>query len=408
MFVMGKGSVAELQSSVLGILGKFTGETVVIKPDLAIYKVTLRKVAGPTENFNYYRYYATVVVENKGGDLEDSKIKLSAGPGQQHLFLKNSKEGFSLDNGKKYITDRYEVIFDASYNGGTIPFSIEMVNQEDADVSNNNFAVEVFELPAAVQDISLETVKDSGEYFVQFDDDSKFYDHSVDVYSGQLATSPEGEYLEAKGESGIYSYFRAPNTAEILKSGGFEKMDVDHLDSYAVNFGETLTEKNKPDYLFVKAVNPANGNYAVSDVLMLPSQINLSRGDEAKFFIELTGEQVDSMGETGFADVDGTEWYAPYAKSIYNLGLINFDLENFEGEKTITRKQVLRMVMDYFDADITGEAKSISVNDVESSDQFYHYLANFSENESVVTDGSFGPDEPASLAFLKYVIYAYK
>lgn len=405
MFLMGKGNATELKDSVLDIVGEFMSTEPELKPDLAIESVNLRKISEPKEDFHYYRYYATIVVKNVGGDIEDAKAKLSAGAGQPHLFLKNSQNGFSLKHGEKYILDKYEVLFDARYNAGELKFELEMLDCKDSDLSSNEAGVKIMEFPAAIRDIALETVKENGEYFVQFDEKSEFYDHKVEIYVG--SGDGGGDYYEAKGEKGIYSYEKVAIDSSILESKNFAKSDYDHVGSYELNLGVPLSKKENTDYLYVKVVNPANGYYALSDVLKLPSQTKLTRADFAKSFVELTGEAIGNVGESGFADVTGTEWYAPYAKAIYDLGLLNFEMQNFEADQVVTREQALKIAMDYYDIDLVGGG-DLELADVDKNDELYQYLISFNHVDKVVHGGEFLPAEAASLDFLKYLIYAYK
>lgn len=405
MFVMGNGSAVGLKDSVLDIVGAFVDTKPKMMPDLSISKVTLRKIADPTEDFNYYRYYANVIVQNNGGDIENEQVKLSAGSGQQQLFLKNSDEGFSLEQGQKYVLDRYELLFDANYNGGEVEFLLQVVSGRDADSANNKKKAEVLELPAKVDGIELETVKESGEYFIHFEENAEFYDHEVEIYLGHLEAG--GDYAETSSGTGRYSYERLAIDREILLETNFEEVEYDQVDSYEVNIEKPLAEKKRADFLYVKVINPDNGYFAVSDVLKLPVSEELARADFAKYFVELTGESVVTTGESGFNDVDGSEWYAPYARTIYNLGLLSFEMENFGPEQVVTREQALKIVMDYYDAELSNELK-FELKDVEKDDELYSYLGGFKRVDKVLNNGEFAPDEAASLDFLKYLIYACK
>ncbi len=406
MFLLGNGFTQELKASVLEIVNKFVDAKPIIKPDLAIDKITLTKLDEPTETFHYYKYSAMLVVENKGETLMDAKVKLSAGPGQQHLFLKNSNAGFSLEHGKKYILDKYEVIFDSNYNVGDLKFSIELTDREDNDLENNEKWVQVTEFPAAIKNISLESVKDSGEYFVQFDGNNEFYDHKVEIYVGNYDAG--GDYFETRGDEGIYSYEKLPIDERAINSKTFEKVDTDEVGSYEVNLGIPIAEKDEPDFLYVKITNPSTGYYAVSDLLKLPKKVELTRADFAKYFIELTGEKVDNSEVSGFSDVNGMEWYAPYAQSIYNLGLLNFDMKEFEAEKFVTREQAVKILMDYYDADLATTKSDLQISDVDEKDELHHYLSSFNRADKFVIAGKFEPSANASLDFLKYLIYANK
>ena len=71
-------------------------------PDLYIQNVTLKKTASPNDEMGYFKYDATVIVNNQKGEVLNATTTLDV-EDQKHQFLKNTEKGLSLGQGESYI-----------------------------------------------------------------------------------------------------------------------------------------------------------------------------------------------------------------------------------------------------------------------------------------------------------------
>ena len=74
--------------------------------------------------------------------------------------------------------------------------------------------------------------------------------------------------------------------------------ETSELQSHYIKFDVDPFVDVKDHYLFVKAVNPKTGYYAVSDIISFSSQEFLNQANFAKEFVEIVGEEISESGFT--------------------------------------------------------------------------------------------------------------
>lgn len=383
----------------------------VVPPDIGITNVSLKKISGPTDNFNFYKYKATVAIKNFGGDVQNAQVVLS-GDGQKYIFVRNNPSGFSLQKDKSFILENYEMIFDANYNGGKIPLKLEVNGVKDYYLDNNTYEVEVFELPVKIDSIGINDISKDGTLNINFElNNFALSTNDFEVYLGNdLEINEEDEkYAEVFASGKVYSYFRVKNSQKIYLEGGWKSQEVSESDVHNIKFSDDPFTDDDVRYLFVKAVDKENGNFAISNILKLVPQKELDRAEFAKFFVDFAEIKLFTNGSSNFEDVGLDSWYGPYVQTLYNLGLINNNTSKFFPENPVTRGEVLRIVMDYFDADLIIDGGEASFDDVEETDTLYPYVeALHASGKAGVLRGNFHPDALANKHFLKYLINEYQ
>ncbi|MFH1218795.1 MAG: S-layer homology domain-containing protein [Candidatus Peregrinibacteria bacterium] len=369
--------------------------------DLAIEKVTLMKAGNPSEDFNYYKYRATVILKNNGADLKDARVVLRGGDSQMHKSIRNGDSGLSLSRGESYIVRDYEVLFDGQYNGGEIEVVADLVDGDDMNLSNNSYVVEIFEDTAKVKDVALDEILEDGTYVLDFNSIPFSYEpHDFYVATSDVAEFEEEDlrYAEIDREGQSYGYFRTKNTLDYVEE--FDLMSASELESHFVE-GEHMA-------VFVKVVNPDNDYFAVSNVLIFPQDEEITRAQFAKLFVEYSGEDLFNEGSIYFTDVSADEWYTPYVQTLYNLGFFELDSYNFEPDMVMSRGEALRVVMEYFDADLAYDESKGEFLDVYNEDYLYPYAgALLADAKGRIFGEYLNPNLPATKNYLKYLINDY-
>jgi hypothetical protein len=233
-----------------------------LSPDLAIEKVSLQRVSIPREDFNYYRYKATMIIHNYGGNLEDGQLVISAGDNQKKSFIKNTETGFSLRASGTYIARDYEVLFDGDYNGGSLEFKIELNGSEDSNELNNSKTAYVFENPAKIRSLGLKRfLKDESFSLGMEFPDSYLENHKFETFSVREKefSNEELKYAELVDDEAVYSYYRARNSQKTVYEANWISVDsdIEHLDS--VQFSENPWTDQDDHYFYIKATNLKNG-----------------------------------------------------------------------------------------------------------------------------------------------------
>lgn len=405
-----KSNFKILETSVLSILKNIAEENAPKPADLGIDKITIKKVSDPTDDFDYYKYKSTIVLHNYGGDLHGGRVILSAGKNQKYTLVKNTDTGFSLLKDENYIVRNYEFIFDGKYNGGQLPITVELIDKTDSDEENNTYTVDVFDSTAKIESISLKEILDDGTFVLDFNS----IPFSIRKHNFELLTSDEAIYEESDVRydeistlDNEYGYYRIKNSLENIKSN-FTSTSVTELESHFVTFTYDPFLDESTHYLYVKATNPQTGNYAVSNMLMLPPQEQMNRAQFAKLFIDFTEIKIMDNGVTYFEDISEDEWYYPYAQTLYNLGLLDTGTYNYRPTILITRGEVLRIALDYFDVDLIINDGDSHFEDVAEDHYLYPYVeALLASSAGSSFHGNFNPDKPATKNYLKYLINEY-
>ncbi len=376
-----------VEVSLLGILQKVAEEGKPDDPNLLIDRVFLKKVSDPTLYSNYHAYEATVFIKNDGRTLRNATTVLSGDKFQKDLVLKNSSDGFSLERGKTYIVDGYEVLFDGNYNGGTVTLNVD---------SNDFYELEFFELPALIEGIRVKNLAANGEVSISYRPSNFFL--STDVYEVFTSNSLDiGEadlnYRELSFHDKIRGYHVIRSSEDLLNDNSWKQTDK-IMDG---------------DFVYVRAVNPETGYYGVSDILKLSPQQEMSRAEFAKLFIDYAGIDVFDEGEMPFGDVRDDDWFTPYVQTLFNLGLVDHTDKFFFPNEKVTRGEVLVTIMDYFDVDlVVGPSKS-RFEDISAGNFIYHYTqALFDGGKAGAFGDYFNQHLPATRNYLNHLVDAYK
>lgn len=403
-----------LQTSFVSILKGVQENYEAAPPDLGIEKVTFKKIADPTRKFNYYKYSTNIVIKNHGGDLKNAQLSLNAGEDQKTVFVKNEIDGFSLAKDRSYIIDNYEILFDGSYNGGKITIEIKLPKKFDYYAGNNKYEVEIFELPAKIEGLGIEKLKDDGIFVLEFQSiNSDFTLNNFEIYVSDVLEADEVEekYAETGNETEdkIYGYHRIKNSSEILLSKRWELKTGHDSSVHTVKFKDDPFADSSVHYIYLKSINAENGNYAVSNLLKFSPQKNLDRAGFAKLFVDYSEIDVYAAGENYFDDVNPEAWYAPYVQTIYNLGLIKNDDYKYNPDMPMTRGDVLRVVLDYFDVDLVSAYGGPHFGDVGRKHYLYPYVeALFASGKGGVFGENFSSESTATKNYLKYLVNEYK
>lgn len=405
-----------LHTSLVSILENVAEKRAAKPPDLGIERVTLRKTSDPTDSFNYYTYSANIILKNHGGDLKNAQLSMHAGDDQKHLFVKNEIDGFSLAKGQNYIVDNYEIYFDGNYNGGKVTVEIRLPEGLDYYAGNNKYDVEIFEAPPKIEALGLEKINDEGEFVLEFQPaNSAIPVNGFEAYTAERpgVSEVEEKYAETQmgTESGqkIYSYSRIKNSPEILRSPGWKLKSISNSDGYSLKFQDDPFADPDVHYVYLKSTDTETGNYAISNLIKLSPQKELDRAAFAKLFVDYADIDVFDTGENYFDDVSPQAWYSSYVQTIYNLGLIKNDSYRYNPDLPMTRGDVLRVVLDYFDVDLAMAYGGPHFADISSDHYLFPYAeALFSGGKGGVLGENFHPDKTATKNYLKYLINEYK
>ncbi len=392
--VYNKSNFSILETSILTML-KAVYQQNVEPPDLGIENITVRKVADPTEKFNYYKYNATIVLKNYGGNLINGKLALRGYPDQKNVMLNNDLEGFTLYADRSFIIRDYEIILDANYNGGEFSIEIDLIDETDYYKDNNVYRVSVFEMPAKIESISLKEIEDDGDFLVDFDADRfSLRKHDFEVYVGEDMQVDEESlrYDEVFTQNDLFGYHRFRNSEENLQ-GSYEVFPTTETTAHHIDFGTNPFYGTGYKYIFVKAINPKTGYYAISNVLRFGPQEEMSRIEFVRNFIDTARIEIDDAGDTHYSDIAEGEWYSSYIETLYNLGLLDITNEYFGPEKTITRAEVLKTVLDYYDVDLAVVTDGESFEDVDPENEIHPYTEAYAVSSGRdLADGHFYPE----------------
>lgn len=407
----GSTNVKILETSVLSILQNLAEKNAPMPPDLSIDNVVLRKVASPSKKFNFYKYNATVVVSNFGGNLKNGRVVLNSGREQKHTLVKNTDQGFSLKGGEKYIIRNYEIIFDGNYNGGEIDVKIDLVDLADSKKENNSYKLSIFESEPKISDIKVKEIAPDGNVVIDFNavpfssGDHEFYLMTAD----SLSFDPkDARYAEIENAKDTYGYTRIRNSIANVSSG-FEENQIEENEAREISFSDDPLNFNEEFYVYLKAVDSKNGNYAISNVLRFGPQTPLTKAQALNFFIEYADIKPAVSGEVPYEDVKLEDWYYFHVLTFHNLGLLDLDAVNFYPDRLMTRAQAVMTVVKYFDGDLGVSKSDPHFSDVDETHYLYPYV------EGLLTSGkgmSFGekfhPEGKVSKDFLKYLINEYR
>lgn len=399
-----------INTSVLSVLKSTYEDIAPSAPDLAVVNVVLNKESEPTKDFNYYKYKASIVVKNNGGRLINARVILHGDGNQKTVVVRNTDYGFSLAKDSTYIIKDYDVIFDGNYNGGEIPIYLDVADQTDTDKTNNVFVSKVFEGPGKLKDIFISDISPDGKIELNFNDNKYIVKkHNFELWRKDDVSldNGDGKYFENTSFSTPLGYHVYENSAKNLETD-FDRDGRSEENSHYVKFSEHPYGATNNHYVFVKAVNPDNGYFVVSDMISVGPQKEMNRAEFVKAFVDYLKIPLSKNDVLYYTDISPDQWYTPYVQTVYNLGLLNTAALSFSPERKITRGDVLKMTMDYFEADITKTTEK-HFKDVGENDPVYPYVQSFlAEGKAGGLGMKFSPDLPATQDFVKNIIDAYR
>jgi|GEM_PF-1425771 len=399
-----------INTSVLGVLKATYEDLAPSAPDLSIVNVVLNKESDPTPDLNYYKYKASIVVKNNGGRLINSRVLLHGDGTQKNVAVRNTDYGFSLAKDATYIIKDYDVIFDGNYNGGDVPLYLDIADKTDADNTNNVFVSKIFEGPGKIKDIFISDISPDGKVELNFNDNKyTIKKHNFELWRKDdvLIENDNGKYFENTAFSTPIGYHVYENSAKNLDTD-FTRDGRSEENSHYVKFSEHPYGATNNHYVFIKATNPDNGYYSVSDVVAVGPQQEMNRAEFMKAFVDYLKIPLSKNEVLSYTDVSPDQWYAPYVQTVYNLGLLNTSALSFSPERKITRGDVLKMVMDYFEADLTQNTEK-HFKDVDENSPVYSYVQSFlAEGKAEGLGVKLSPDLPATQDFVKNIIDAYR
>jgi len=332
---------------------------------------------------------------------------LHAGEDQKHDLIRNTDEGFTLMRDQTYIVRNFEFIFDGKYNGGEMPIRVDIVDEGDYYEENNSYVVDIFESNAKIESILVEEILNDGTVVLDFDSiPFSLRKHDFELFVSNEASYKEEDvrYSEVYTRDEVYGYYRIKNSLKNVQSG-FDSRTVTELESHFVELPNDPFLNEENHFVYVKAVNPDTGNYATSNLIMLPSQEAINRAEFAELFVQ--GADVDTYdaGVVYFEDVDKEQWYSSSVQTLYNLGLFDIEFTEYNPEENISRAEVLRIVLDYFDVDLVIGAEAPHFEDVVEDNFIYPYVeALLADSKGGIFDEYFNPEKPATRNYLNYLI----
>jgi hypothetical protein len=394
-----------LETSFLNILKNITEDNVPELPDLSIEKVTVRKVGDPSEDFNYYKYYANIVIKNHGGILKNATVVLG-GNNQKSIYVSNSEDGLNLDTGGSYIVDHYELIFDGDYNGGDIDIEIEVRDRKDSDKDNNLETVSVFEGPAKIQAIAVKDLMSNGNIVLDYypENFSLNLDDYEIVYTENLTSLEDEKYDELPSEEGIFGYHRIKIDGDTIEGNDWAVKENTELGAHYLDLYANPHKPDKTIYSFVRAVNADTGTYAVSNIVKFSPQEDLTRGAFAKHFVDFAEISEHKSTKAAYSDIDIDSWYGPAVQTLYNLGLTESLKDDYNPDLVMTRGEAMRVLVDYCDFDLSFPEEQ-SFSDISFEHYLYPYIeALYSNGKGRIFRDFFNPDEAATKNYLKYIV----
>lgn len=372
-----------LQTSVLTILKSVNDELKPSAPiDLAITDVNFEKIYDPTPTFNYYKYSVDLTVKNNGATLVNANVVISGDHNQKSQFVRNTKKGFYLQKDGIYVIKGYEVIFDGNFNGGSIALNIDAKDRTDIDLSNNFVNVDFVEFPPKLSDVSLKEITDDKSFVITFENEKDFENYKFEAFVSGDYSFPEDslKYAEVYGLGKVYGYYRTQNNGDILSSKKWQNISVDK-DDLTVKFSENLFSDLTERYLYLKATDKKTGFYLFSNVIKFPGYHELSAEDLVKFFDE---DESLEMAVSGYLNRD------------YSLA------------KTVTRGEALKIVSDSLNIKLPRDIDSQYFEDISPENYLYPYSVGLKDKNLWKTFGNkFNPNSPATIDYLKYLVYEY-
>jgi len=374
--------------------------------DLGIEKVSLKKLSAPRDDFNYYKYKATLLVKNYGGNLINARVNLKASPDQKTDILSNNNDGdFTLLAGEKYIYKDYNVLLDGSYNGGDFDFYFDAVDGGDYYADNNSYHISVFENPAKISSLEIASFSPEKNIVLNFDahDFFKLGDNIKIFVAENLPVNKDDlRYDEVVFAGKLFSYQRLRNDEKYLQYPTIYEDDVSGS-PYTLDLSKI--DAKKDFYIYLKAIDPNTGYFAVSNILKISPAHKLTRAEFVKQFANEVGMDVSDDMQIYFSDVPNDADFAPAVKSFISYGLLNLEDDLFKPNELMKREDALKIVMDYFDIDLSRSTQTAEYGDLTEKENSSPYFSIYRlASSSLKNLDFFLPDKPTTTIYLNFLI----
>ncbi|MFA4891655.1 MAG: S-layer homology domain-containing protein [Candidatus Gracilibacteria bacterium] len=386
------------------------------RPDVGIEYVYLRKISNPVDDFNYYKYQATVVVRNYGERLVDGDVVISAGENQKNAFVRNTLNGLTLNKGQTFVFDDYEVLMDGKYNYGQYTFEVELKDQKERDSENNEQTVDIYEEPVKLESLEVESVEADGDIALIYSQsngyEEKLSELNLEICltkNTDLFSEKDLKYAEVDTGKEIFSYYKIKANKDLLLDDSFE---CEELVESSYDFEEDV------DYvMYLRALKGegeiGDGNedgntdfFATSNLIYVPIQKYINRAEFTKLFTEYAKLGIDDEGKIYFDDVGEEDWYSPYVQTMFNYGLLHDPKDfAFNAEESVSRAEILEPLLNYFDVDLKVAEGAPHFYDVPKDHGDYFFAEGLFASGKAKAFGIYlHPDKKLSSHFLKYMI----
>lgn len=366
------------ETSMLHIFENIAEEHRTELPDLYIDHVEVEKIASPKDYFNFYKYQAKVVISNQGGDLRDGQILLTA----KDQSPKMLGPDLDLKKGEELVIEDYPLLLAGDFNVGEVNFVLSLESEKEENIENNSYELDIFE--------SKSGVKTSLKSFLKGD-----IKEGTNIWFKEDLLVRSKDYRELVIDGEIVSYYQIPANKQVLADEGWRRL---------------FEYDGRAGYVYLEEVDEETGFSAVSNIWHFSGEQAMNRAEFAKIFVEESGMEMETEGLELYEDVDYEAWYAPYVQTLHNQGLLEGNKFYFFPEDQISRAEVVKMVMDYFDADLVVRKDGSSYfGDIEEEDGLYAYLYSlYASGRAEAFADEFRPDQAANKEFLKHLINEYK
>lgn len=399
-----------MDDTIFSIVENLVEKGMLQKPDLSIEKVQIYKQSDPNQDNPAYSYKADIHIKNNRGNLRNATVLLEENSKEKPYLIRNTGRGFTLEKDEFFIIKDYPLVFDGRLNAGSTDIKLQINKDLDRDLTNNTHQINFQEFPAKLQDIQIQELRENKTLAISYKTDDhikKNFEFTIHSNSGMQFPSNELEYFEIDSSKNIIDYYRVTGSNEYYIRNNWDEKSDTYFNTQFIDIGEKIN-KNQPFSIFIKATDPQTGDYAVSDILHFQSSEGMNKAELAKLIINLTNTEIYDEGEIYYTDITKDDWHFPYVQTLYNLGVTDLSSQNFVPEAKITRGELLRIVIEFFDVDLVSRAKDSRFDDINEDNEIYHYTQALHVSGGADNLGdNFMPDSLASRNFLNYLIKTY-
>jgi N-acetylmuramoyl-L-alanine amidase len=130
----------------------------------------------------------------------------------------------------------------------------------------------------------------------------------------------------------------------------------------------------------------------------------ITRAELLKMVVLASGQSPKFDAAYSYGDVKSSDWFASYVSTAKKLGYVSAANANFEPNRSITRAEAMKILMNFRKATIQYNA-SYSYGDVKSSDWFASYVSTAKRFGYIsATNSSFRPNDSISRAEVSKIL----